>query len=200
MDGVVSTRGAHRAPRNSATDLDGSGPGSASASEHGGEEEWERVSVAGSASEAGDREVDAVLEDFMMVGIGEDSVLSDACGAWDRVPELECGSMPGSARYVCCTLMAPRLHRSPHCILTEILAHVCALRRNSRPQTPSSSSNPSTSRSVVFAKQNCQGPFGARNSRARRVPQKRPQWRLPQAASSQAAAAPAATSYPAGVV
>ena len=100
MDGV-SARGAHRAQRNSATDSDaGGGPGSASASEHGGEEEWERVSVAGSASEAGDREVDAVLEDFMMVGIGEDSVLSDM-PAWDRLPELECGSTPGSARYTC---------------------------------------------------------------------------------------------------
>lgn len=68
--------------------------GSTSGSEHGGEEEWERISVTGSASEAGDHEVDAVLEEFMMVGIGEND--PGGAGAWDRLAELEVTSRHSS--------------------------------------------------------------------------------------------------------
>ena len=41
--------------------------------------------------------MDAVLEEFMMVGIGEDDGPGSG-GTWDRLSELDCHSMPGSNR------------------------------------------------------------------------------------------------------
>lgn len=96
MDGA-SVRGLSYPSHSNAASSSAPGPGSASASEHGGEEEWEKVSVCGSASDAGDREVDAVLDEFMMVGIGEDDGPGSG-GTWDRLSELDCNSMPSSTR------------------------------------------------------------------------------------------------------
>ena len=74
--------------------------GSASASEHG-EEDWERVSIAGSTSEVGDFDIDAtLLEDFAMVGIAEDGSVP-ASGGWDRISELETYSRPPSSASSC---------------------------------------------------------------------------------------------------